>query len=169
MNVGTLAEQGPEVYQVVLDLQGLQANRGREALKDAKVLQETQDTLVEKVGHCKNIKFLIAKFSQKPDVFDNLKYLKNIKFYSKAKKTIVMKGNIQCTEKTYRNSFLGSRGPQGLPGLGIIANVTRGPSGQPGRTGPPGHHGPDGDGANFYILFFFFLIIHFSFYTLPLK
>lgn len=63
--MGTLAEQGAEVYQVILDLQGLQANEGREALMDAKVLQETQDTLVEKVGHCKNIKCPIFKFSQK--------------------------------------------------------------------------------------------------------
>lgn len=53
---------------------------------DGKVLQETPDTLVEKVGHCKNIKCLIAKFSQRPDAFDNLKYLENTKFYSKAKK-----------------------------------------------------------------------------------
>lgn len=123
---------------------------------DAKVLQETQDTLVEKVGHCKNIKCLIAKFSQKPDVFDNLKYLENTKFYSNAKKPLKgMKGKIQCTEKTYRNSFPGVHGPQGLPGPAIIMNVTRGPSGLPGRTGQPGHHGPAGDGVNFYRFFFF--------------
>lgn len=54
---------------------------------DAKVLQETQDTLVEKVGHCKNIKCVIAKFSQRPDVFDNLKYLEKIpNFIVKLKK-----------------------------------------------------------------------------------
>lgn len=71
--MGTLAEQEPEVYQVVLDLQDPQANREREALMVAKVTQETQECLVIKVSHCKYTMCLIAILSQELllNVFDN--------------------------------------------------------------------------------------------------
>lgn len=50
---GSRAGLGPEVYQVVLDLQDPEVNREREALTVAQVTLDTQDSLVIKVygGH----------------------------------------------------------------------------------------------------------------------
>eukprot|EP00064_Thunnus_orientalis_P003303 superscaffoldBa00000264_g3312 len=45
---GTLAGLGPQVFQVILDLQDPEGNRGREALMVAQVALETQDRLVIK-------------------------------------------------------------------------------------------------------------------------
>lgn len=50
------AEQEAKVYQAVLVLQDALAYQGKRVSMDALVLQEIQDTLVVKVGHCNVIK-----------------------------------------------------------------------------------------------------------------